>query len=250
MTPANIPNDVGHVIFDGNGHTIIYEAIDTSTNTVIRTITTNGLFSTQVIDDVGPSYNITIKNLGVEGGELNSGKGFICDSNFAKKASSSISIDNCYSTANVTGGEAGGIVGENFGIQLNGTTTISNCYSFGDITTADSGGIVGYQFGNQAYAGSKLYVFNCHNTGSISGQRSGGIAGACVGRSSESGCEIRFDSCYSTGDITAYNADDGGGGLIGAFFGGGNNDSNSGFATIYVQNCYATGSASNSSGGL
>ena len=262
LTPAIVPNDVDNVIFNGDSHTVKYVKAN---GNVTTSITTNGLFSTQVINSVGPSYDITIENIGVKGGTTNQGKGFICNSNFAKKASSSITISNCHSSGNVSGDDSGGItgnqfgheansdsklyvlncyssgnisglysggiVGSDFGLKLNGTVTISECYSSGQISGLYSGGIVGSDFGLKL--NGTVTISECYSSGQISGSRAGGIIGYQFGHQAKSGSKLYVEKCYSTGLISAQL----GGGIAGAHVGVGTESG----CEIRFDSCYSTG---------
>lgn len=120
------------------------------------------------------------------------------------------SITNCYSTANVSGGEmVGGIVGFNWG-------PMSYCHSAGSVTGSDYvGGIAG---------DNASEITKCYSTGNVTG--SGAYVGGFVGSTG-----YVITNCYSTGSVT-------GGNDVGSFIGLNNGT---------VTNCYATGHAVGSS---
>lgn len=95
-------------------------------------------------------------------------------------------VQNCYSSAEVWGGAAGGCFG-----ALPNRVYISECYATGDVHGANSyaGGFVGYD-----YCGvSEFYVKNCYARGDVSnvdGAASGGFVGEL---------ETIYQKCYSTG---------------------------------------------------
>ena len=134
-------------------------------------------------------------------------------------------INSCYSTGDISGGEGGGIAGKNVGYQ--GTCTISNCYSTGFISGANCGGILGVGAANQG----TCTINNCYSTGDISGLLSGGIAGGNAGISGT--CII--SNCYSTGNIINRYC----GGIVGVACGAG-----SGISNCTITNCYSTGTIS------
>ena len=156
------------------------------------------------------SSNGTVKNIGVEGGEIK-GKSYIggvAGYNFGI-------IINCYNTGSISGGDGafvGGVAGYNY------EGTITNCYNTGSINSIDNarvGGIAGSNYGT---------ITNCYNTGSISGRDNanvGGVAGYNFGI---------ITNCYNTGSIS---------GRDNANVGGvaGENDGT-------ITNCYNTGSIS------
>jgi len=124
--------DSSGVTFDGSGHTIDISGVTTGFI---------GLFQNGTVDISGQS-DITIKNLGV----LSSGSttlatqsGWICQSYFGKGATNN-KIENCYSTGEISGYQAGGICGLYAGYS--GHLTITNCYSTGAISATSSGGII------------------------------------------------------------------------------------------------------------
>ncbi len=101
-------------------------------------------------------------------------------------------IENCYSTVNITGEEqTGGLIGSNSGI-------ISDCYSSGRVTGySDTGGLVGY---NSFYG----EINNCYSIGNVTGESyTGGLTGDNCGF---------IVNCYSTGYVTGCNYI---GGLVG-----------------------------------
>ncbi|MBQ5934049.1 MAG: hypothetical protein IJL55_10125, partial [Lachnospiraceae bacterium] len=128
------------------------------------------------------SSNGTVKNIGVEGGEIK-GKSYIggvAGYNFGI-------IINCYNTGSISGGDGafvGGVAGYNY------EGTITNCYNTGSINSIDNarvGGIAGSNYGT---------ITNCYNTGSISGRDNanvGGVAGENDGT---------ITNCYNTGSIS------------------------------------------------
>ena len=150
--------------FDGDKHTI--SGLSGS----------NGLF--------GFVNGATIKNLKVEGtisgASANVG-------GIVGKTQTGTKIENCAFTGSVsstsTGNTAGvgGIVGK----VNTGSLTITNCYNTANVTSSkNAGGILGYS----GAAGTKIE--NCFNTGTISGTyASGGIVGSMTNpRSSISNC--------------------------------------------------------------
>ncbi|MCL1873943.1 MAG: InlB B-repeat-containing protein, partial [Clostridiales bacterium] len=213
--------------FDGQGH-------------LIKNLT--------VIGDVGGSvglfgcaYGATIKNVGMEGTEINIFSattyvhaGGICGYEFG-----SGTISNCYNIGEVAASfsfsstvTVGGICGYSSG-------TIINCYNTGEISSSSSsssssayaGGICGYSSGtiincyntgeisssssssSSAYAGGICgnnygTIINCYNTGGISSSSSASAygsayAGGICGYSYSSSSSY---NCYNTGEVTASSA--------------------------------------------
>ena len=78
-------------------------------------------------------------------------------------------LENCYSTGNVKGGNTvGGVAGRSDG-------TVENCYSTGSVTSTSSnvGGVAGGNYGT---------VINCYSTGGVTGYSSaGGVTGSNSG---------------------------------------------------------------------
>jgi hypothetical protein len=116
----------------------------------------------------------------------------------------SITLENSYSTADLTTeGTCGGLIG---GIlnSSGGVTTISSCYSSGDVTiskegefTNNAGGLVGLIV--QAGAGSKIE--NCYSRGDIidNATSNSGEIGGLIGEVGTS--NISINNCYSTGAV-------------------------------------------------
>jgi hypothetical protein len=195
-------------VFDGVGHVISGLVITNPTADY------QGLF--------GYLEDAEISNLGLEGVSIE-GKNHVGGIAGAVRNSS---IDNCYSTGNVTGtGGSGGIVGSMYGHD-----SIKNCYSTGDVsgTGYGVGGIAGYvsSFGS---------IDNCYSTGDVSGTSNyvGGIVGMVISGSS-GGYTNSIGNCYSTGDVSGEN---GVGGIAGEVSGG-----------TTIDNCYSTGDVSGENG--
>lgn len=158
------PADAFAGTFDGNGHTI--SGLSGS----------NGLF--------GFVNGATIRNLKVEG-TISSTSANV--GGIVGKTQTGTKIENCAFTGSVlstsTGKTAGvgGIVGK----VNTGSLTITNCYNTANVTSSkNAGGILGYS----GAAGTKIE--NCFNTGTISGTyASGGIVGSMTSsKSSISNC--------------------------------------------------------------
>ena len=158
------PADAFAGTFDGNGHTI--SGLSGS----------NGLF--------GFVNGATIRNLKVEG-TISSTSANV--GGIVGKTQTGTKIENCAFTGSVsstsTGNTAGvgGIVGK----VNTGSLTITNCYNTANVTSSkNAGGILGYS----GAAGTKIE--NCFNTGTISGTyASGGIVGSMTSsKSSISNC--------------------------------------------------------------
>jgi hypothetical protein len=113
--------------------------------------------------------------------------------------SSSSFVDNCYSSANVTGQNGmGGIIGHGYGGVVN------NSYFTGTVTNTGS-----YTAGIIAFSQSSTVVENCYSTGNLTGNSAvGGINGYNE--------YADFFNCYSSGTITGSS---GIGGIIGTAYG-------------------------------
>lgn len=254
-------------VFDGDGHIIRY--VDGNGN-VSTSVATNGLFYSSYSTSYG---NVTIKNINVYGGYTNGSAGFICGNAFGKLVSGSlqvtgnITIENCYSTGNISGRYSGGIVGRDFCeypvsyySSTNLIITISKCGTSGNISGQDAGGIAGDgSFGYLGYRNSTGTITGildqCFSLGSISGQSSGGIGGSSFGLSlgdiATGGTHYLYvTNCYSMGDISGSYA----GGIFGEdllwYFG--DSSSNGGRNYFYMTNCYSNGNVTGtySSGGI
>ena len=169
---------------------------------------------------------------------------------------SNCSIEDSYTTGNVTTsstGSVGGLVGAQEGTSSS-SSDITNCYTTGSVSgsvRSNAGGLVGSK-----NIGS---VTNCYATGSVSG---GGSVGGLMGSQSEGSIVASYatgdvigvndvgglvgslyygatiTSCYATGNVTTTISNGSVGGLVG------NIDGNSNIA-----NCYATGNVTATSGG-
>ena len=231
-------------IFDGKGYTIDLGSVQTS-----------GIFTISTSEYVN---NVKILNLNIHNGSITNNSGFI----FTPPLSTdyeyhSITIKNCSSTSDKTGGlsdypvgqdsgvwsgsngvvgsAGGGIVGRKFIGSATNYNYIYNCYSDRDIEGNGVGGILGTQ-------GEYIDIKNCYSTGHIKGIGNGGI----VGNKFYFG---NIENCYTTGDI--------GYGSSGARHGGRtNNDSDlkgycsggiagpqvaSAVGNVTIKNCYTTG---------
>lgn len=132
------------------------------------------------------------------------------------------SINNCYSSATISGtGYCGGVVGEI--VTTSYLVTIDRCYNTGVVTGSSDyiGGVIGYNVGN-----SKLNITNCHNIGKITGSadKVGGIIGT-----EESNAGLTIDKCYNAGIITGKGSV---GGIVANILGK---------TESLVKNCYNTG---------
>lgn len=114
---------------------------------------------------------------------------------------STASIDNSYSSVNVTGnaGYIGGLVGDNNGDF--GTASISNCYSTGSVTGTGTyiGGLVGYNIGQYGSSYGTASITNCYSTGSVTA--TGTSVGGLVGYNSDN-----YSPSSSTGTASITNS--------------------------------------------
>lgn len=117
-------------------------------------------------------------------------------------------INNCYVTGNVSGGdncaEIGGLVG--FVVQ----STITNCYTTASVSAGEDannlGGLVGY------FATGR--IFNCYATSSLSGGNSSKGLGGLVGSNGST-----ISNCYATGSVSGGEDANDLGGLVGTNWG-------------------------------
>ncbi|MFP3152934.1 InlB B-repeat-containing protein [Lachnospiraceae bacterium ZAX-1] len=206
--------------FDGQGHVI-------KKMTITGDVAHAGLF--------GYVQQVTVKNVGMEEGNLGTGVSVGGIVGFAGIGSNTIS--NCYNTGAISSpysgnsnSHAGGIVGESLRI------TISDCYNTGDISASpcensDAGGIAGC---------GTVAISNCYNTGDISSPTSEQFyrqsynVGGIVGRGVSGG--ITISDCYNTGTISTPDSSyySYAGGIIGDA------------PDITISDCYNTGDISSS----
>lgn len=127
--------------FDGKGHTISNINISSNANNA-------GLF--------GYVQNATIKNVGIESGNISSTGDSV--GGIVGRALGDTIIENCYNKASINGNSyVGGIVG-----LSDNTIKVENCYNTGSITgNSKVGGIVG-----SFYKGK---INGCYNVGAILG---------------------------------------------------------------------------------
>ncbi|MCL1873768.1 MAG: dockerin type I domain-containing protein [Clostridiales bacterium] len=173
--------------FDGQGYLIKNLTITGGANQYV------GLF--------GYAGNATIKNVGLEGSNINISTtygGGICGYIISDTV-----INNCYNAGPVSSGRyAGGIC------SYANSGTISNCYSTGEVLASSpssyswAGGICGFSSGS---------IVNCYNTGDITSYSSyapisnaiiysyaGGICAEIDGE------DTVISDCHNTGNIYAY----------------------------------------------
>jgi len=76
----------------------------------------------------------------------------------------SITIQNCYTTGNISGNGAGGIAGAELGNSMSGgSITIQNCYTIGEISGNSAGGIAGAELGFKMKGDSITIQNNIYN---------------------------------------------------------------------------------------
>jgi len=178
-------------VFDGNKHKIWnFTWASTGRNYI-------GLFGC-----VGKGGQI--KNLGMENVDFNAGDGpdvgGLVGYNYYG------TIDNCYSSGNISGSDyVGGLVGKNLGlVREHYEGTIINCHFKGNISESDHiGGLVGENLWDGM-------ISDCYSTGSVSG--TGDYVGGLVACN---GGEIT--NCYSSGSVSGKGEDVGG--LVGHNYG-------------------------------
>ncbi len=135
---------------------------------------------------IGVGKNATIKNLGIESGNISTTNGNIgplVGLNYEK-----INVSNCYAKVNVTAdiGNSGGLIGYANADGV-GTSNVEYCYATGEVKNhVNAGGLIG--------AGTNgLMVTNCFATGNITTDINGG---GVIGGGSAS-----VDNCFATGNI-------------------------------------------------
>lgn len=144
--------------FDGNAH-------------VIKNPTCNGpagsLFGYL---DGGSIKNLGIEDATVTGSQWGAAGIIAC---YVGYSGGEMTIDNCYTSGNVTGYFAGGLVG---GVNDNGALNISNCYSSAMCTSPNyyAGGLVAC-----ANFDTNISISKCYVSGDVTAaQYAGGILGA------------------------------------------------------------------------
>ncbi|MFA6610034.1 MAG: GLUG motif-containing protein, partial [Candidatus Omnitrophota bacterium] len=128
-------------------------------------------------------------------------------------------IKNCFASGNVTVIGAysyiGGFIGQNY-TRYNTTTysSIDNCYTSGNVTAASGtyvGGFIGDNYTPEGTAQS--YVNNCYATGAVTGSN---YVGGFIGRNIRTAGTLTVTKSYSTGLVTGSTNK---GGFIGAVSG-------------------------------
>jgi hypothetical protein len=140
------------------------------------------------------------------------------------KTQENTEFENCFTTCNVSGAQAGGIIGESYG-SIYGFPYLRYCYSTGTITCSGEfcGGIVAYNFEGEFY--------RCYSTGDIIS--SGGHTGGLVGMNYSNDNDIKIEECWSTSNVTDTGTSGSTGGLVGINY--------ASWMPITTINCYAKG---------
>ncbi len=190
-------------IFDGNDKSILGLYIN-------RNVDYQGLFG--YVGNEGAVKSLGVINVNITG-RINVGSvaGWVRGT-----------VQNCYSTGNVTGSSyVGGVAGEVDEGMLENCYSISNVTCTGSGTSGAVGGVAGWVSGT---------VQNCYSTGNVTGAGTGVTIGGIAGWVTNTGI---IQNCFNTGSITASGTDTGNkicaGGVAGWVYG-------------TVQNCYSTGS--------
>lgn len=141
--------------------------------------------------------NATLKNLKIDGGVVSGAAGSCAGGLVGRLINST--VENCSSSATVSGQQSGGIAGVAF------QSNIKGCFASGNITAIDgssdivaAGGLVGY-FSSGGSAQACYYM-----TGTVTGAKAPSGYNSCTGGvigCSDSGVEVR--NCYSTGSVVA-----------------------------------------------
>lgn len=178
-------------VFDGNGHTVSGLSVNAP-----------GAGTTDGIGFFGTVNGATVKNLRIVG-SVSASSRFV--GGIIGKTQGSVTVENCSfhgavtSTASGSNAGAAGIIG-----RINsGSVTVRNCFNSADVTGFNSAGIVAYG----SATGSSIE--NCYNTGTISGSnRAGGMAGQMHNNTVFQNCynigKIGGSAAF-TGGISAFN---------------------------------------------
>ncbi|MDO8290315.1 MAG: GLUG motif-containing protein [Parvibaculum sp.] len=229
--------------FDGQDHTISGLSISRSGQDNV------GLFGLT-------NSNSVIANVGLVGGHISGGNdvGALVGDNAG-------TIDNAWSTADVTGGiTVGGLVGINTGLS------IANSHATGDVSgTSRIGGLVGNNFGGaitDSYAegdvdatageagglagasGGTSSVARSHATGTVTGatERIGGLIGSSNASVTDSWATGDVTGSNSTGGLIGYSTGSiGGSYATGLVTGGAITGGLAGYSGALVEASYATG---------
>lgn len=174
--------------FDGSGHIISNMNIN-ATNRV-------GLF--------GHVAGATIKNVGIIESEIE-GKQYVgAIVGMISKDENATTIENCYSSANVTGeANIGGIVG---GTTYEAEVIIRNCYNSGNVTGNENiGGIIGN-------ISTSAVIENCYNIGEITISSGNDSCGEIVGLAPVDDLgniveTVKINNCYTLDNISGLSAE-------------------------------------------
>jgi len=200
-------------VFDGNDHVLHNAVINMPNSDYV------GLFG--FLDSGGQIRNLGVENIAVTGRD---GVGGLCGVNNLG------TINACYATGNVTGGNyLGGLCGLNGG-------TISTCYATGNVT----GIVVSWHLGGLCGMNDEFCTISyCYATGAVTGgDNSYSLGGLCGDNNLGT-----ISACYAMGAVTGGNDSYALGGLCGVNLWG------------TISDCYATGAVtsgynSQSLGGL
>ncbi|MGF7145902.1 hypothetical protein HNQ56_004350 [Anaerotaenia torta] len=191
-------------IFDGNDKSILGLYIN-------RNVDYQGLFG--YVGNEGAVKSLGVINVNITG-RINVGSvaGWVRGT-----------VQNCYSTGNVTGSSyVGGVAGEVDEGMLENCYSISNVTCTGSGTSGAVGGVAGWVSGT---------VQNCYNTGNVTGAGTSVTIGGIAGWVTNTGI---IQNCFNTGSLTASAT---GTGILRICVGG-----VAGWVYGTVQNCYNTGS--------
>lgn len=130
-----------------------------------------------------------------------------CVGNGVSASSASLTLIGC-SSSGAIGYNAGGIAGYRSGAD-GGVIVCEQCWSTGEVAGENAGGIFGaYGATGEGGLGGEALALKCYSTGAITGNEAGGIFGAFAGINSFT----TANTCYSQGGISGLNA----GGIYGS----------------------------------
>lgn len=142
----------------------------------------------------------------------------------AANVSDSVTIDNCYNTADITGsGRVGGVVA--YG-SSNAKVTIRNSYNTGKVLgSSDTGGFAGI-------LGTGYHIEDCYNKGEVITTKSSTTGGFVAKIDGDEDVPSIIKRCYNAANVTSAGGSTGG--FAGSFYS----------EEVYAEDCYNTGNVS------
>jgi len=159
-----------YIILDGNWNVVNVAGVTGGYNGLVDDGNINDFYGNTIIQNIG----ITVSS----GTVLStSSSWFLRAGNSRNVPSGTLTVQNCYSTGNITD-SGGGIIYQNNQVSQNTQIIVQNCYSQGAISGNSAGGIVGIHAGDSGSGDfGSLQIINCYSSGVISGFRAGGMTG-------------------------------------------------------------------------